>query len=194
MKNRRTMNRRTMITSKTNTEIDPAITEKALEQKEEINISALMNDVVCKRWIIYTTAEPKQNTSEWFKEKQDYWNKNHDYLESKGFKYHTNINGALDFIKCEKETEKGLEGSLLIIRIGSTERPATKQDMDLAHESISKTLKGIPGVRVLVTHHDFQIEKISLPQLRNLQSKVLSSTEDNYGEAENANPIIGLEL
>ena len=79
---------------------------------------------------------------------------------------------------------------MLIVKIGSDERPASPDDINLAYKMLNEVLEGVKGVRVIVTHHAFGIEKISLPQLRALQSSVLASTDPN----EEINPIIDMEL
>jgi hypothetical protein len=55
---------------------------------------------------------------------------------------------------------------------------------------LNEVLDGVKGVRVVVTHHAFDISKIPLPQLRVLQSAILASTDPT----ENVNPIINLDL
>jgi hypothetical protein len=155
---------------------------------EKLDIKKLIKDEVCQKWITYSTAEDSKKPTEWFREKQSFWEENQEHLELSGFTYGTNIGGALDDIEIMQE--EGLEGSLLIVKIGNESRPASPDDINLAHKTINEVLDGVKGVRVIVTHHAFDISKISLPQLRSLQSAVLASTD----ATENVNPIIDLDI
>ena len=75
------------------------------------------------------------------------------------------------------------DGSLLIVTIGSDSVPATKSDMDRVAETINEIFEGINGVRVLVVPHLVNIERLSLPALRSLQSKVVNSWNTEEDEA-----------
>jgi hypothetical protein len=151
-------------------------------------IDELMEDPICQKWISYSTAEDADHSAEWFKAKQSFWEENQEHLESHGFDYATNIGSALDQIELMKEED--LEGCLLVVKIGNQERPASPDDINLAYKMLNEVLDGVKGVRVVVTHHAFDISKIPLPQLRVLQSAILASTDPT----ENVNPIIDLDL
>jgi hypothetical protein len=155
---------------------------------ENINIEKIMDDPICKKWIAYSTTEDDKNPAEWFQEKQSYWEENEAHLKKNGFQYSTNIGSALDQVEIMKEED--LEGCLLVVKIGNQDRPASPDDINLAYKMLNEVLDGVKGVRVVVTHHAFDITKISLPQLRALQSSILSSTEIG----EDINPIINLDL
>lgn len=151
-------------------------------------IDKLLEDPICQKWILYSTAEDSDHPAEWFKEKQAFWEENQEHLQKNGFDYTTNIGSALDQIELMKEEE--LEGCLLVFKIGNQERPASPDDINLAYKMLNEVLNGVKGVRVIVTHHAFDITKVPLPQLRILQSAILSSTDPT----ENVNPIIDIDL
>jgi len=162
--------------------------KKSEKKSEGINIDEVVKDPICQKWITYSTAQDPDQPVEWFKDKASFWEEQQTYLEERGFTYGTNIGSALDQVTIMKQEE--LEGCLLIVKIGSDERPASPDDINLAYKMLNEVLEGVKGVRVIVTHHAFGIEKISLPQLRALQSSVLASTDPN----EEINPIIDMEL
>jgi len=155
---------------------------------KDIETNEIENCSICRTWITYCIAEPsgedQKKTETWYKEKQAFFNTNQAHLESKGYSYTAGIAKALDFVDVEKQNN--LEGTLLVVRVGSETRPASPTDIEMAYKMINDALEDVRGVRVLVTHHNFQIEKISLPQLRHLQSAVLASTDSSFDE----NPII----
>jgi len=153
-----------------------------------INVDDIVNDPVCQKWISYSTAEDTKQPAEWFTEKQKFWEEHQEHLEGNGFTYGTNMGAALDQVEIMKEEE--LEGCLLVVKIGNQDRPASPDDINLAYKMLNEVLDGVKGVRVVVTHHAFDISKISLPQLRALQSAVLASTDPS----EDVNPIIDLDL
>jgi hypothetical protein len=177
-------------TTKTSKKVT-AKTSKNTKVNLNSEIPKLMKDDICKQWILYATRQPnKTKTTAWYKEKQDYWNDNHDYLKSKGFDYDLNINYAMDFVKCQKEED--LEGCLLIFKVGSKENPASISDLEDTGELIKKTLSGIKGVKVLITHHAFDVQKVTLPQIKKIQTDVIKSARND--DSSNANPIISLSL
>ena len=141
---------------------------------------------VCKAWMTFCVAEPpEESTAEtiekWYREKQAYWNANEKHLAKNGYVYDSSIVKSLDIVELEKVND--LEGSLLIVRVGSDNRPAPTSEIEYAYQMMEKALEGVKGVRVIITDHKFTVEKVSLPQLRMLQSSVLSSVEpeDNAG-------------
>ena len=160
------------------------------ETKEvKLDVEKLSQDPICQKWLTYSIAEDTDKPHDWYREKQDYWEANQAHLEESGFSYGSNMSKALDEVSIIKEGD--LEGCLLIVRIGNDNRPASPQDIELAYNMLNEALVGVKGVRVIVTHHAFHIEKVSLPQLRALQSSVLASTDPS----ENINPILrDLEL
>ena len=155
---------------------------------ESIDIEKIMEDPLCQKWVTYSAAQDTEKPAEWYREKQTFWEENHELLEANGFTYGSNMSGALDQVEALKSEE--LEGSLLVVKIGNQERPASPDDINLAYKMLNEVLDGVKGVRVVVTHHAFDITKISLPQLRSLQSAVLASVDPN----ENVNPIVDLDL
>lgn len=155
-----------------------------------LNIEDIMGDPICNKWISYNSVEDTNSTAEWYKEKQSFWEENREHLESNGFKYNSNLGSALDEVNLMKVKEDDLEGCLLVVKIGNSERPASPDDINLAYKMLNEVLDGVKGVRVIVAHHAFEITKISLPQLRTLQSAILTSEDDS----DNVNPILNLDL
>lgn len=155
---------------------------------EKVNVEEIMDDEICHKWIVYSMAGDEKKPADWYREKQSYWEKNSVYLEGKGFTYGSNVGNALDEISLMKQEE--LEGSLLVVKIGNKKRTATPDDIKLAYKMLKEVLEGVKGVRVIVVHHAFDVTQISLPQLRNLQSAVLASTDPD----EDVNPIYELDL
>jgi len=151
-------------------------------------IDQLMDDPICQKWITYNASEEKNQPFQWFKEKQKFWEENRNHLISNGFEYSSGIGSAIDQVELMKKDN--IEGSLLIFKVGSNEYPADPDDIQMAYKMVSDTLSDVKGVRVMVTHHAFDVTQISLPQLRALQSSVLSSTvvEDDV------NSIMALQL
>jgi len=154
------------------------------KETKKLDVEKLSQDPICQKWLTYSIAEDTNQPSEWYREKQDFWEKNQIHLQSNGFSYGSNMSKALDEVSVVKESS--LEGCLLIVRIGNDNRPASPQDIELAYNMLNEALVGVKGVRVIVTHHAFEVEKISLPQLRLLQSAVLASVDPT----ENVNPIL----
>jgi len=173
-------------------------TEEVLEDAQnKLSVEEIDACPICRKWMAFCIAEPTDELQEsdskkievWYREKQDFWDKNKDYLKSKGFLYESNITKALDTVTIDNE--KNLEGCLLVVRIGSENRPAGPDDINNAYNMVNKALDKVKGVRVIVTHHEFHIEKISLPQLREVQSAVLSSVDPR----DDSNPILrGIEV
>ena len=67
------------------------------------------------------------------------------------------------------------DGSLLVVTVGNEKTPATQSDMERVAAIINEIFEGTVGVCVLVAPHIVKVEKLSLPSLRNLQSKVVNS-------------------
>ena len=157
--------------------------------KHNMNVFDQQSCPICKTWMTYCISEPPEETEmklveKWCKDKQKYWDDNEKHLQDNGYSYDSGIMKALDFVNAEKVND--LEGSLLIVRIGSDDRPAPSSEIENAYALLEKALEGVKGVRVIITDHKFTIEKVSLPQLRRLQSSVLSSVDPE----DNGNSII----
>jgi hypothetical protein len=67
------------------------------------------------------------------------------------------------------------DGSLLVVTIGNNETPATKSDMERVSLTINETFEDVPGVRVLIVPHTFNIQALPLPTLRHIESQVVDS-------------------
>ena len=158
-------------------------------EKQGLDPKKIAKDKICQEWMAFCIAEDQDSTVEWYRKKANFWQQNEEHLKNNGFTYSSNISHALDFVDVQKV--KDLEGCLLIVKIGNEMRPASKEDIDASYAMLEQTFKGIPGIRVLVTHHCIDVQKITLPQLRRLQSEILNSEEKEDG----GNPIIkDLEL
>lgn len=154
---------------------------------KKYTIEEIEKDLICRQWIYYGLIEQSEKTNDFFQEKQNFWEENKKHLQKYGFRYSSNIMSALDEISSQSESD--LEGSLLIVKVGNDRYPASAQDIAMAQDMIENVLDGIKGVRVLITPHSFDITKISLPQLRCMQSAILTSFEK-----QNVNPISTLEF
>jgi len=153
-----------------------------------IDIDKIAKDEICQKWITYCMAQDSKEPVEFFEAKQDYWESNQTHLEENGFHYSKNIGSALDEVSVMKDGE--LEGNLLVVKLGNDLHPASPDDINLATKMLKDLLDGVKGVRAIVVHHLFDISKISLPQLRFLQSAVMSSTDLE----DNVNPILDLGI
>jgi len=158
---------------------------------KKLDIEDIKKDPTCQQWISYCLSEPSNDNprmySEWIKEKQKFWETHSNHLTPMGFSYEAGLSKALDFIDVTRHQKEDLEGCLLVVKIGSDARPATAQDIEGTYKILKDALEGIKGVRVVITHHNFSIEKVALPQLRRIQSEILTSFED---KETNSNPII----
>jgi len=159
-----------------------------------IDVDKVQECPTCRKWMAICLTEPNFETHRkyeaWIKSKQKFWAENKVYLESMGFHYESAMSKALDFIELSKQQRKDLEGCLLVVKIGSDARPASPQEIEITQKIFSEALDDVKGIRVIITASSFNMEKVSLPQLRRLQSEVLSSFETN----ESSNPIINLEI
>lgn len=154
----------------------------------KLNIDELIKDPICQKWITYNATEEKGQPFNWFKEKQKFWEDNREHLTTHGFEYASSLGSAIDQVELMRKDN--IEGSLLLFKIGSDEYPADPDDIQMAYKMVTDTLGDVKGVRVMVTHHAFDVTQVSLPQLRALQSSVLSSMDID----DNVNSIMDLQL
>jgi hypothetical protein len=161
---------------------------------KDINIEKIKECPICQKWITYCLTEPSSDNprmyGSWIRDKQKFWEDNTTYLTSMGFNYEAGLCKALDFIEITKHQKEDLEGCLLIVKVGNENKPATPQEIETTYKIIKDALDGVKGVRVVITQHNFTVEKIALPQLRRLQSEILTSFEAD----ENTDPITNLEV
>jgi hypothetical protein len=71
------------------------------------------------------------------------------------------------------------DGSLLVVTVGTEKTPATKSDMERVANTVNEIFEGVNGVSVLVVPHLVDIERLPLPALRNITSKVVNSWNDD---------------
>jgi len=71
------------------------------------------------------------------------------------------------------------DGSLLVVTVGNQNSPATKSDMERVAETVNEIFEGVNGISVLIVPHLIGIERLTLPALRNIQSKVVNSWNDD---------------
>ena len=81
------------------------------------------------------------------------------------------------------------EGTLLVVTVGDKDHEPTKEDMSNVESVVDVAFRGVKGVKVLVVPHLIQIEQLSVPQLRTMQSEILTSYDP-----EEENPILNIEL
>ena len=142
------------------------------------DIDKIMGDPLAKKWVYICMAENKENPKQWFKEKNDFWKEHSKHLETFGFNFNGGITHALDNALIERIDD--MEGCLLVVRVGTNEQPAAAADVELAQKVIEQALDGIDGIRVIISHHALDIKKISLPQLRKIQSEVLMTKDPDW--------------
>lgn len=148
----------------------------------------------CKEWITILAKENKSfknNTSlseKFLMDKQSFWEKNKETLEEHGFNYNLSLESALQDIKIMKT--ENLEGSLLVVSVGDEKKPASEDQIDYVKKMLQEVLDEVKGVRVLVTNTPLNIKKVSLPQLRKIESSILSSCDSSRV----TNPILNIEL
>ena len=161
---------------------------------ENIDIAKIKSCPICQEWIAYCLTEPSSDNSKvygaWIRDKQKFWENNTTYLTSMGFNYEAGLCKALDFIEISKHQKEDLEGCLLIVKVGNENKPATPQEVETTYKILKDAIDGVKGVRIIITQHNFSVEKIPLPQLRRLQSEILTSFESEV----NINPISNLEV
>jgi UDP-glucose 6-dehydrogenase len=93
--------------------------------------------------------------------------------------------------KSSTEITKNVEdGSLVVVTVGTQERPASKEDISAVCERINTLFENAKGIKVLVVPHLVTVQTFSLPQLRQIIGEVLTS---NNPDTPN-NPIIDLDL
>ena len=71
----------------------------------------------------------------------------------------------------EKISKEDLENNVLIIKLGTNERPATDEDMDEFCDTINEivdTMKLDKEPSILITHHAVSVESIDKETLKNL--------------------------
>lgn len=153
---------------------------------------------VCKQWHALCLSEPKETDANivktWYEAKKNFWEKHKDHLENNGQKYAATITKALDNLETiiAANSSKYLDGCLLVVRVGSRQHPPAQTDIKKTYNLLNKMFKDVRGVRILVTTLSFDIQKIPLPQLINLQSAVMMSYEE---QDENYNPALtGIDL
>lgn len=66
-------------------------------------------------------------------------------------------------------------GSLMIVTVGNEKAPATKLDIERVCDTINGIFESVKGVSVLVVPHLITIQKFDVPTLRNLESKIINS-------------------
>ena len=178
--------------SKTVDSINKAIDEQNVQAVESIlesnnhhrsdgtlDVDLIAKCPLCKQWQSFCLSEPKSEEADvirkWSTEKQEYWDKHKEHLENNGQSFAGTMAKALDNLETMivANSSKNLDGCLLIARVGSKEHPPAQIDLQKTYNLMNELLKDVKGVRVLVTTPDFAIEKISLPQLRNLQLSLI---------------------
>ena len=135
---------------------------------------------ICQSWVMYCMTQPKegeiQQKATHQSKKSEFWGSHKEHLLGEGFEYNSEMQKAIDFVEAEKFND--LSGTLLIVKVGNDEHPADDDEIKATQQLINNALDDILGVRAIIVHHFFNIEKINLPQLRNLESKVLSSNDE----------------
>lgn len=138
----------------------------------------------CKTWVSLCVSEPdfskdQEAAEKWAEEKEKFWVANKDHLTEKGFTQFSSYSKAIDFINFEKYKVKDLDQCLIIFKIGSDNRPSSPENIEEFTKQITEAIGDVKGVRIIITHNDIKLEKVSLLRLRELQSEVLKAKEEN---------------
>ena len=150
--------------------------EKVNENITPLTLDEIEKDEICKRWITYNLTEPKNDdhkkVEKYYAEKEKFWKDNMEHLKANGFRHSTGLSTALDFVENEKHDT---EACLLLVKVGSNERPASPDDLTMARKMIDEAMDGTKNYHIVVTGHDIHVERIPLSKLRQLESAVLKS-------------------
>ncbi len=82
------------------------------------------------------------------------------------------------------------KGSLIVVSVGDENHTPSKTDIVNTKQIFMTFLKGVDGIRVIVVPYYIKVDNLSIPQLREIQSKILTP----YNHAENENPVLNIEL
>jgi hypothetical protein len=86
------------------------------------------------------------------------------------------------------------DGSLLVVTVGNEKTPATKSDMERVADTVNAIFEGVNGISVLIVPHLVNIERLPLPALRNIQSKVVNSWNDNESVVIDLDDSLGMGI
>lgn len=150
--------------------------KEGTETVTSMTLEEIENDPICKRWMTFNLTEPKtedhKKVEKYYDEKQKFWNENEAHLKKCGLRHSTGLATALDFLETEKHDA---ESCLFVLKIGSNERPASAEDLEMVRKMADEALNGVVGYHIIVTGHDLNIERIPLRKLRQLESKLLNT-------------------
>lgn len=82
---------------------------------------------------------------------------------------------AISQIKTQIMNE--IEGSLIVVKVGSDKNPAQNADVKAARKCIEEAIRGTKGVKLIVATHNFDIQQLTLSDLRQIQSELLQEDE-----------------
>lgn len=156
--------------------------------REPMTYDEIVEDEIVLEWATMCLMEHPEDGRDWMTKKSNYWAEHEDYLKEKGFEFHGDIHKALDDLTIEKLED--LEGSLIIVTVGTEQSPATDEDIDYVYETMKAAFASVKNVRVIVLNKTVDIKKISLPQLRRIESEIVS----NRDEEARVSVTNGLEL
>lgn len=104
-----------------------------------------------------------------------------------------------DIIKVETEIEKIPiiiaknidECCLLIVKLGTEKCRATEKQTTDIQVKLSNMLKDVPGLKLIVSNMDVDIQKVSLPKLRQIQSSLINSASGNESvDEKKSHPLL----
>lgn len=133
----------------------------------KLSVKQITNDPVALEWVHFCLARDAGNPKEWFSKKKSFFIKNQSHLEKLGFSMERNsIENALDHVAFTHF--ENLSGTLFMIRIGTDEKPATKEDFEVA-AVLFKDLFKQENVAAILHTRPISVQQLSLPQLKKLE-------------------------
>ena len=150
-------------------------------------IKRLMEDPICKEWIMYCAVNfDEEESTEWFTERQKFWEANRKHLEDNKLYYDSSLKKTIDSINCE--TVEDLEGALLIVKVGNADNFPSPDDIENTTIVMNDLLENIKGMKLVVVPYYVNFEKISLPKLREIESAIYGSYQSNK------TPILDIDI
>ena len=70
------------------------------------------------------------------------------------------------------------EGHLIVVTVGNEDTPAFATDLENVTREMDELFEGTKGVKLVILPHPIKLEAIPLKTLRNIESKVVNSWND----------------
>ena len=142
-----------------------------------------MEDKIALEWVTYCLGIDIKDPRKWFCEKREFFEQHKEHLENLGFSQNRNsVENALDNVALSHY--ENLSGSLLLIRVGTDDKPASDDDLKVVKRLFETALKGIDGFSLIIHSRNIQVSQLSIPQLKRLEKQSIAITEENLDKAE----------